>query len=94
VLTVYRSLVTLLPATHQIHFTHLQQDTGDQVVKMIEIRQIADLIYRQNSSKCSLTHWHTQTSLRRLGSLGPLIHSRLLDAIQRPTQHHSTTGVC
>jgi len=25
----------------------------------------------------SLTHWHTQTSLRRPGSLGPLIHSRL-----------------
>ena len=39
-----------------------------------------------------LTHWHIQTSLRRPGSLGPLIHSRLWDAIQRPTQHHSTTG--
>jgi len=25
----------------------------------------------------TLTHWHTQTSLRRPGSLGPLIHSRL-----------------
>ena len=24
-----------------------------------------------------LTHWHTQTSLRRPGSLGPLIHSQL-----------------
>jgi hypothetical protein len=24
-----------------------------------------------------LTHWHTQMSLRRPGSLGPLIHSRL-----------------
>jgi len=42
----------------------------------------------------SLTHWHTQTSVRRQGSLGPLIHSWLWDAIQRPTQHHSTTGVC
>ena len=41
-----------------------------------------------------LTHWHTQTSLRRPDSLGPLIHSRLWDGIQRPTQHHSTTGVC
>ena len=42
----------------------------------------------------SLTHWHTQTSLRRPDSLAPLIQSRLWDAIQRPTQHHSTTGVC
>jgi len=30
---------------------------GDQVVKMIEIRQITDLIYRQNSSKCSIKKW-------------------------------------
>jgi len=44
--------------------------------------------------KMGLSHWHTQSSVRRLGSLGPLIHSRLWDAIQRPTQHHSTTGVC
>jgi hypothetical protein len=27
-------------------------------------------------------------SVRRPGSLGPLIHSRLWDAIQRPTQHY------
>jgi len=40
-----------------------------------------------------LTHWHTQTSLRRPDPLAPLIHSRLWDAIQRPTQNHSTTGV-
>jgi len=40
-----------------------------------------------------LTHWHTQPPVRRPGSLGPLIHSRLWDGIQRPTQHHSTTGV-
>ena len=49
-----------------------------------------------SSLHITLTHWHTQTSVRRPGSLGPLIHSwlRLWDAIQRPTQHHSTTGVC
>jgi len=41
-----------------------------------------------------LTHWRTQPPVRRLGSLGPLIHSRLWDGIQRPTQHHITTGVC
>jgi len=41
-----------------------------------------------------LTHWHTQPPVRWPGSLGPLIHSRLWDGIQRPTQHHSTTGVC
>jgi len=32
---------------------------------------------RSPSKKYRLTHWHTQTSLRRPGSLGPLIHSRL-----------------
>jgi len=47
-----------------------------------------------NNWLTKLTHWHTQTSLRRPGSLGPLIHSRMWDAIQRPTQHHSTTRVC
>jgi len=35
-------------------YTSTTKDTGDQVVNIIEIRQIADLIYRQNSSKCSL----------------------------------------
>jgi len=31
----------------------------------------------RSTNNPKLTHWHTQTSVRRPGSLGPLIHSRL-----------------
>ena len=31
-----------------------------------------------------LTHWHTQSSVRRPGSLGPLIHSRLWQFRDQP----------
>ena len=88
----YTSLHFKTKSLHINHVTSLH----------ITTLHITSLIYTQphfNSLACNyilnpLTHWHTQTSLKRLGSLGPLIHSRLWDAIQRPTQHHSTTGVC
>ena len=64
------------------------------VLIMVIDAVVAKCINMTNACIHDLTHWHTQTSLRRLGSLGPLIHSRLWDAIQRPTQHYSTTGVC
>ena len=36
-----------------------------------------------------LTHWHTQTSLRRPGSLGPLIHSQ--PAVRRNSETNPTS---
>jgi len=41
---------------------------AEQVAILRELEQIQSL---------QLTNWHTQTSLRQPGSLGPLIHSRL-----------------
>jgi len=62
-----------------------------------------NLTYIKKTRECldKLTHWHTQTSVRRPGSLGPLTLRRLMSYIhmEHPflmfldhTQRRSTVG--
>ena len=65
---------------HKLHFH--SAETSDFVSVYCLKKKLLTLTHW---GRGHLTHWHTQMSLRRPGSLGPLIHSRLWDAIQRPT---------